>query len=202
MSPESRAGSDPPSTQDSGPSTRGYLIVARVRRAHGLKGELLVEAITTDPGVVLAEGRLVIPGTTSGDVSGGTDGGSGEPGTRRILRSRPTNDGWILALEGIADRDTAESWRGRHLLAPFGELVPPDPDEVYVHEIVGMTLRDATGASRGVVAGWYEVPQGMILEVDSPGGRFDLPFNAAFVTRVDRANRTMTVDLPDDLPLS
>ncbi|MGH7671150.1 MAG: hypothetical protein ACRENQ_16830, partial [Gemmatimonadaceae bacterium] len=45
-----------------------FLIVGRVRKAHGIRGELVVEPITDAPDAIFAPGRRVFAGTPSGDV--------------------------------------------------------------------------------------------------------------------------------------
>jgi ribosomal 30S subunit maturation factor RimM len=70
---------------------------------------------------------------------------------------------------------------------------------VHLHELEGMQLHDPDGATLGVVRTWYKVPQGYILEVETPRGVRDVPFNAAFVRTVDREARSLVDDVPDGL---
>ena len=86
-------------------------MIGRVRRAHGIRGELVVETLTDAPDAIFAPGRRVFAGTREGDLS---------PDRRelRVLRSSPFKGGLIVAFEGIDDRTTAEQWRDRHLLVP------------------------------------------------------------------------------------
>ena len=72
-------------------------------------------------------------------------------------------------------------------------------NELYLHELPGMIVRDVPHGELGVVAGWYELPQGIVLEVRGPAWRADVPFNEAFIESVDRAARVIGVKLPDGL---
>ncbi len=88
-----------------------FAIVGRVRKAHGIHGELVVEPLTNVPDAVFAPGRRVFAGTVDGDPAR----------DRRELvveESRPFKGGWIVAFDSIADRNEAELWRERYLLAP------------------------------------------------------------------------------------
>lgn len=170
-----------------------------MRRAFGLKGELVVHPSTDEPGEVFAPGRRVFA-----DTANPTASRSGESSARRectVVSSRPFKDVWLVKLDCVADKTEADLWRGVSFAVPAEELPPPNADEneLYEHEIAGMRVRDATHGDLGVVAGWYEVPQGLVLEVRGPAWRADVPFNEAFVTKVDRAARVMDVTLPDGL---
>jgi 16S rRNA processing protein RimM len=162
-----------------------------VRRAFGVKGELLVEPMTNEPDAVFASGRRLF-------VSAAAQAGA-FPAEVVVLRSRPFKDGWLLTLDSVADRTAADRWRGVQFSAPLDELTPPADDEVYVHELEGMRVTDDAHGDLGVVAGWYELPQGLVLEVRGPAWRADIPFNEAFTRSVDRAARHIHVELPDGL---
>ena len=162
--------------------------MAVVRRAFGVKGELMVQPTVNEPGAVFAPGRRLfatIPGDGVRDVT--------------IAASRPFKDGWLVTLDAVADRTAAEAWRGVPLALPEDELPPRDADELLLDELPGMRVVDATLGELGAVAGWYELPQGLVLEVRGERWRADVPFNEAFVTRVDRAARVLTVQLPEGL---
>ena len=159
-----------------------------VRRAFGVKGELLVQPTVNEPGAVFAPGRRLfatIPGDGVRDVT--------------IAASRPFKDGWLVTLDAVADRTAAEAWRGVPFALPEDELPPRDEDELLLDELPGMRVVDATLGDLGAVAGFYQLPQGLVLEVRGDRWRADVPFNEAFVTRVDRAARVLTVQLPEGL---
>lgn len=152
-----------------------------------MKGELLVQPTTNEPGDVFAPGRVVY--------------GTGAPANRdvTIVSSRAFKDGWLVKVDGVDDKTEADRWRGVVFEVPFADLTPPGENEVYLHELVGMQVVDAARADAGTVAGYYEVPQGIILEVRAPSWRADVPFNEAFVDAVERDARLIRVRVPDGL---
>jgi 16S rRNA processing protein RimM len=162
--------------------------VGRVRRAHGIRGEVVVEALTDAPDAVFAPGRRVFAGTREGEKSRNDQ-------ELVVLRSTPFKDGWIVAFDRITDRTQAEAWRDRYLLLPEEEVEPPDEDEVFIHDLIGMRVVRASGENVGEVSEVFELPQGLVIEVQrSRGSAVLLPFNDQTVTRVDTEHRVIEVD--------
>lgn len=160
-----------------------------MRRAHGVRGALLVESKSDAPGAVFAPGRVVFVGSP--------DGRRVDPTPRTITTAREANLGWIVSLAGLDDRTVAESWKARTLFAEADTLPPPDEDEVYLHQLVGLTVQAHDGASVGTVCDVYEVPQGVIIEVDTPHGRRLVPWRDELIADADWSSRTVRlVDLP------
>jgi 16S rRNA processing protein RimM len=167
----------------------GFFIVGRVRKAHGVRGELVVETITDTPEAVFAPGCRVFAGTHTGEPSA----------DRRELRvrdARPLNAGLLVTFEGIADRTAAEQWRGRYLLLPASEVPAPDDSEIYVHELLGMDVVLVSGERVGSVTGTYQLPQGLAIDVQREKGTVMIPFSDQAVTAVDRVARVITIDPP------
>ncbi|HMC54208.1 MAG TPA: ribosome maturation factor RimM [Gemmatimonadaceae bacterium] len=164
------------------------VVVGRVRRAHGIKGELVVESLTDTPDAIFASGRRVFAGTSEG-----------EPTRDRlelhVLRSSPFKGGLIIAFEGITDRTTADSWRERTLLLPQSEVEPPGENELFIADLVGMHVVHVNGEAIGDVAAVFELPQGLMMEVRRPSGTSVLlPYHEQTVVKVDAGARTISVD--------
>ena len=163
-------------------------MVGRVRRAHGIRGELVVESLTDAPDAVFAAGRRVFAGTRDGSLS--RDGLE-----LKIGHATPFKGGWIVGFHGIADRSAAESWRDRYLLLPENEIQPPGAGEVFVHDLVGIQVLLADGGVVGEVSQVLQLPQGLVMEVARDAGRSVLlPFNDHTVTEVDAEKRLIRVD--------
>lgn len=171
-----------------------YLIVARVRRAHGVRGEMAVEPITDEPGAVFAAGRRVFGGTADGDLAP-------DAATLHVAQARPFGAGMLVRFREIADRTAAERWRGRYLLLPTAELSEPGEGEAFHHELIGMTVVQPDGARVGAVSALYDLPQGLALEVtrDAGGSATLLPLREEFVREIDRSGRRIVADPPAGL---
>lgn len=166
------------------------LVVGRLRKPHGLKGEVAVFPLTDQPAGIFTPGRVV----TLQDLGGNP---LGEPVT--IERARPFHREWLLKFKGLDDRDSLEAMRDTLLSLPAEELKPPEGDEVYLHELAGFAVRGLNDEALGVVTGLYEMPGGLMLEVQGVKREFLLPYKKEFVRSVNREDRRLVVQVPDGL---
>ncbi|MBV9880995.1 MAG: 16S rRNA processing protein RimM [Gemmatirosa sp.] len=173
------------------------VVVGRIRKAHGVRGELVVESLTTAPEIAFGAGRVLVAGTPDGRPLG--------RGTRRELTVRrlsPFKGGWILSLTSIDDRNEADLWRDRTLLASPADLPAPAEDEVYYHDLVGLRVELADGTEVGEITDLYELPQGLAFDVRrAPPGKGTALFlyRPEIVAEVDLARGVVVVTPPDGL---
>ena len=99
------------------------------------------------------------------------------------------NKEWLVRVRELTDRDVADSWRGRYLLADESTLPEPDEDEVYVGDLIGMQVEVEGKGSVGQVRDVYDAPQGYILEVETATGRPLVPYNDELVISIDEESR-------------
>ena len=166
------------------------LLVGRLRRAHGLKGEVTIFPLTDRPDDVLAAGRQIWVVDVAGDVLAGPV---------EIERSRGYHREWLVKFRGADSRDALEPWRNSFIAVPAVELPAPEGDEVYLHELAGFGVRREDGTALGVVSSLYELPNGLMIEVQGPRREFLLPYKKEFVLEVDRPARRLTVRPPEGL---
>ena len=165
-------------------------IVGRIRKPHGLRGELLVDLATDDPDEVFVPGRRLLVGAADETA---------EPlGRELVVKTvREFKDSRLVHFAEIEDRNEAEQWRDYHLLVPVGELAPLEEGQVYYHELEGMRVELADGSPLGTVSAFYELPQGITLDVDRGEGRSVLvSYREGVVRSVDRDARRIVVELP------
>ncbi len=166
-----------------------YLAVARVRKPHGLKGDLVVWVLTDDPEAVFKPGRQLTPVDEQGQPID-------EPVT--IERSRQYHRQWLLKFEGVHERATLDTWRERLYGVEVSELTPPAEGEMYEHEVPGADVV-VGGEIVGKAIDLIRVPAGTLLEVEIEGRTLLVPFKRPIVKRVDRTKRIIELDPPDGL---
>ena len=173
-----------------------FIIVGRIRKAHGIRGEVVVETITDEPDATFASGRRLYAGTATGDLAR-------DRAELHVATSRPFNEGLLVGFAEIPDRTAAEPWRGRYLLVPAEELPPPADDEIYQHDLLGMRVQLFGGEPLGVVEELYELPQGLALDIrrDPPRERETvmLNYDERTIASVDQTTRTIVVTPPEGL---
>jgi 16S rRNA processing protein RimM len=169
------------------------VIVGRLRKAHGVRGDILVEPITDEPAEVFSVGRRLFAGTT--DAQDAPDAPA-----LTIVAARE-HGGSLLRVHftDIDSRTDAERLTNRFLFAPASELRAPGEDEIYLQDLVGMTVQDATLGEIGEVIAFFELPQNLLLEVRRAGGTVLVPYRAEFLEGVDRDAKRIRMRLPDGI---
>ncbi len=158
------------------------LTVARVGRAHGLKGEVSVELRTDIPEQRLADGAVLA-----------TDPASAGPLT--VASTRVDSGRWYVRFEEASDRTAAEGLRG--VLLTVEEDASDEEDAWYPHELEGLVAERPDGTRVGVVAGVEHLPaQDLLLVREGGGTTARIPFVSALVPVVDVAGGRVVVDPP------
>jgi len=121
------------------------LEVGRIAKAHGLRGDVVVELVT-DRVERLAVGAVL----------------HGPHGPLTVERSAPHQGRWIVHLAGVDDRAAAEALRGTVLRAEPLE----DPDALWVHDLIGAEVVDSEGTRRGRVVSVVANPASDLLELE------------------------------------
>lgn len=149
----------------------------------------MVLPLTDDPDIAFAVGRALCPVGPDGIREGDE---------LIVARSRPFQRRWLLAFEGIEDRAQLEQLRQQFVGAKEDELRPPEPDEMYLHEIAGATVVE-NGVEIGTAREVIGAAGNELLLVERDGREHLIPFRAPIVCRLDRARRRIEVKLPSGL---
>jgi 16S rRNA processing protein RimM len=166
------------------------VVVGRFRKPHGLKGDCTLFPLTDTPETVFAPGRQVWLVDLGGEAVAG-------PFT--VERSRSYHREWLVKFAGVESREALDPFRGLLLGVPQETLGPLAEDEVYLHELDGFSVRLADDTALGLVSAVYELPAGLMIEVQGPKREFLLPYKKEFVQQVDRAGRRLVVSPPEGL---
>lgn len=165
------------------------IVVGRVRKPHGLKGEVSIFPLTDDPEGVFVTGRSLFLLDLRGDVVGEV----------AVTQSRVYHRECLVKFAGHNERATVDEYRGRFLAVRREELPPLEEGEVYLQELVGYAVRDEADEALGLVSAVYDLPQGPTIEVQGPQREFMLPFRSEYVKQTDRAGRRLVVSVPPGL---
>jgi 16S rRNA processing protein RimM len=117
---------------------------------------------------------------------------------RRISAAKETPKGFLVDLEGIGSREEASSFKGVEFLLDRGELDAPEEGEVYVTDLVGLTVKNAAGEVIGTVEDTFETAAHEVLVVREPDGRdLFVPFTLEHVPELDLESRRIVARPPE-----
>ena len=169
------------------------VVVARVGKPHGLRGEVTLQLHTDEPERRLGVGEVLATEAAPG---------SGVPRELTVRSTRVHRGIWLVAFEEVPDRTGAEGLRGTLLVLDADEAAAVEDDEdVFAEaELVGLPVLDPGGAVLGEVAGLEIGAAQDRLRVRLADGREGLvPFVAALVPEVDVEGGRVVVDAPAGL---
>jgi 16S rRNA processing protein RimM len=160
--------------------------VAQIGAAHGIKGEVKLWSFTADPQSVADYGLL-----------------ESEDGTLRfeIEAVRPAKGHLVARLSGVRNRDAAERLTHLRLYVPRERLPPPELDEFYHVDLIGLRAQDRDGTELATIVGIHDFGAGDLLELLplDASSTVLMPFTAATVPVVDIAGGRIVIDPPEDL---
>lgn len=160
-------------------------MVGRIVRPHGIRGEVVVDPASDEPGRFAAGSVLLV-----GDPDGA-------PEPRRVESSRPHQRRVLLRFDGVPDRTTAETLRGALLSIDAADAPPPPAGRYYAHDIEGLRVVDEQGRELGVVTSVLENPANDLWVVDHDGREVMLPAVREIVIAVDvSAGRVVVRAIP------
>ncbi|MEU4550424.1 16S rRNA processing protein RimM [Micromonospora violae] len=179
------------------------LVVGRIGKPHGVRGEVTVEVRTDEPEARFAPGAVLRtePGATPPPSTAGPGVPFRVPAELTIEEARFHQGRMLVAFDGILDRNTAEALRGTLLVVDSADVAPPDdPEEFHDHQLVGLAVVTPAGERLGEVARIDHAPASDLLVLRRPEGRTALiPFVRAIVPEVDLAGGRVIVDPPAGL---
>ena len=164
------------------------VLVGRLARPHGLRGEMSVEVLTDFP-------ERFVPGLAlvASDARG--------QGRRTLVVAtvRQGGDRLLITFEGIEHRNGAEELRGLDLSVPRGGEVPRPEGFVYHFDVEGCRAVDREGRELGTVTALEDVAGRSLLEIETPRGARQVPFVEPIVVSVDLGKRLVVLDPPAGL---
>ncbi|MFD4905937.1 ribosome maturation factor RimM [Kitasatospora purpeofusca] len=161
------------------------LVVGKIGRAHGIKGDVSVEVRTDEPELRLGPGAVLF-----------TDPASAGPLT---VESGKVHSGrLLLRFAGVKDRNAAEELRGTILIAEVDpEERPDDPEEYYDHQLIGLDVVLLDGTLVGELTEVVHLPYQDLLTVRKADGTDALvPFVSRIVPTIDLENQRAVIDPP------
>ena len=170
------------------------VIVGRVGRPHGIRGEVVIGVRTDEPDLRFAVGATVDATRSPYDTVGGEQ--------LTVASARWHSGQLLLVFAGITDRTAAGELTGRWLSVDSSQLPrTTDPDEFRDHELIGLSVRTCGGDPVGEVTDVLHYGQDLLVVRGAalPAGECLIPFVKAIVPEVDVAAGVLVIDPPPGL---
>ncbi|MCX4528373.1 MULTISPECIES: ribosome maturation factor RimM [unclassified Streptomyces] len=164
------------------------LVVARIGRAHGIKGEVTVEVRTDEPELRLGPGAVLL-----------TEPASAGPLT--IETGRVHSGRLLLRFEGVKDRTGAEALRNILLIAEVDPTeLPEEEDEYYDHQLMDLDVVLEDGTEIGRITEISHLPSQDLFIVERPDGtEVMIPFVEEIVAEIDLEEQRCVITPPPGL---
>ncbi|MFC5186110.1 ribosome maturation factor RimM [Actinomadura harenae] len=165
------------------------IVIGRIGRPHGVRGDNTVDVRTDDPGLRFA------PGTEIATDPAGT-------GPLVVEQARWHSGRLLVRFAGVTGRDGAEALRGTWLVVDADDIPESDdPDDFHDAQLVGLAVSTVEGTAVGEVTDVRHHGQDLLVIRRAGGGRGELlvPFVAALVPEVDVEGGRLVIDPPAGL---
>lgn len=150
------------------------VVIGRIGRAHGVRGEVAVEVRTDEPERRFADGAVLRIEDTRRPL--------------KLIGSRWHGERLLVRFEGVNDRTAVEALRGAMLVTDVpDDESPDDEEEFYDRHLISLVVRDAAGTEVGRVADVVHLPGQDLLAVETADGERLVPFASELVPVVDIA---------------
>ena len=170
------------------------VIVGRIGRPHGIRGEVVIGVRTDEPDLRFAVGATLDAAERADEPAGGAQ--------LTVAAARWHSGQLLVAFAGVADRTAAAELTGRWLTVDASQLPEiGDPDEFRDHELIGLSVRTCAGDPVGVVADVLHYGQDLLVvrRTDGQEGESLVPFVKAIVPEVDVQGGVVVIDPPPGL---
>ncbi len=171
------------------------VVIGRIGKAHGIKGEVSVELRTDEPERRFTDGTVLVTRTPAGTAPHGP----GRPTSLTVQRTRWHQSRLLVTFAEVPDRTAAEAVRGLTLATEVDVTeAPEDPEEFYDHQLVGLAVFTTDGEPVGeVVEVMHGTGQDLLAVRAEDGRELLVPFVTALVPVVDvAAGRVEVADRP------
>ncbi len=171
-------------------STPPFLLLGRVLRPHGVRGELRIEVMTAYPERLSAECQVFL-GPDPADPASAT--------LYTVVRSRKHRHHLILHLEGIHDRNAADLLREQYVMVPVEDAVPLEDGEFYLFQLINLNVYTTEGEHLGTITDIIETGANDVYVVHGPRGEVLLPAIDECIIDIDLTADRVIVHLMDGL---
>lgn len=172
-------------------STSSKNIVAKVSRAHGIRGEIFIIFLSPSFDLFFFEHQtqlnLFFP--ERGVIQ-----------TYSILYFRSHKNGAIVALKEISNRNEAELLKGAQVVIPSSDFISKPGENIFLAELEGFKVKNESGEIIGIIEDFSIQPGSDLIIVRSNKDKiYEIPLVSAFIIKLDVGTKELIMKLPEGL---
>ena len=176
---------------DSGLDLNKYILVGKITKPHGIKGEVRIYPYSEDPGDFSLYPEIMIAPDSGGHFS------------FKVEKSSRHKKVAIVKLTGVNDRDSAEEIVGHEVWVDKKRLPELAPDEFFWHDLVGLNVVTENGRELGKVKALFTTGAHDVLVVRGTGHEYLIPAKKEFMLEADHDGGILVVaEIPGLLDLN
>lgn len=157
--------------------SEAWFIVGKVLSSWGLRGDVSVEVISTNPARFRPGSRLYAHRT---------------PLT--VTRVRTVSGKVVVGFNEVRSRDEADALKGAWLEVPEADLPPLGPDQYYHHQVLGLWVATTDGRDLGRITDILVTGANDVYVVAGDGREYLIPAIGDVVKQVDLEAGVMTIE--------
>ncbi len=169
-------------------SSEEFKLVGKIKDAHGLKGEFYVLIFSGDTSWISQLKQIQLKNPITEEIQ-----------EFKKFKTKAFKKGFILSIEGIADRTQAEKYHGFTLSIPSKLFITKPGETIYLSEIADFFIHDLQGIVLGQIVGFSTNGSQDLLVVQGEKSKADIPFVSAFIKEINFAQKFIIMDLPEGL---
>ena len=160
-----------------------YLAVGKIRKPHGVTGELVLEIITDFPERFNTGKPLFV----------------GEDYSSLTLKNiRPFGNLYLIMIDGVDDRDKAGEYRNQYIYVKTEDIPELPEGEYYHHQLLGLSVVDDKGKDLGTLTEILETGANDVYVISNPEEEEILvPALSSTILGVDLVNGVIKIKLPE-----
>ncbi len=167
-----------------------YLLLGKILRPHGIKGEVRAMILTDYPERLQSLDAVYLS----------TNPQSANPKAYTIEKSRLHQGYFLIKFVGINDRTDAERLREAYLMVDIHHAVPLEDDEIYLYQLIGLQVQLEDGRDLGTLTDILETGANYVYIVTSEQyGEVLIPATPLTIVETDIENKRLIVNLPQGL---
>jgi len=168
-----------------------YLVLGEILRPHGIRGEMKMKIFTDHPERLINELKTIYLGDKPTEDNADK---------YKLKSARFHKEALLITLKGVADRNDAETLRGKKVMVDIDNAVPLEEGEYYLHQLIGLSVQTDDHVELGTIREVIETGANDVYVVKGRKfGEILLPAHEETIINIDFEAKMVTMKLPEGL---